>query len=106
MTLWYNVHNSLIYSSGVSVAKVTLVVNSYLCYNKSMEGLLMSERTTPVRIKDSTLKALNKVAGEMQRESGDKISTDAAVWILIQRTFPAIAKEVEPERKRNEDKAS
>lgn len=46
-----------------------------------------------VRINRSTQRAINKVIGELQRQTGENQSADSALRYMIEQTFPKIAEE-------------
>lgn len=51
-----------------------------------------------LRVKEHTQRAINKIVGELQRQTGDSYSADAAVWHLIEQVFPVIADEERQEK--------
>ena len=54
----------------------------------------MSSESTSMRMKNRTITALTKIAGMLQRDTGQKVSADGAAWEAIKKAFPKIAEEV------------
>ena len=54
----------------------------------------MTSKSQPMRMKIRTIRALTKIAGLLQRETGHQVSTDHAAWESIKKAFPDIAAEV------------
>ena len=49
-----------------------------------------------IRVKAHTMRAINKAVGEAQRETGDNLSADSVLWMMIERLYPEIAAEERP----------
>lgn len=48
-----------------------------------------------VRVSDSTKAAINILSGEMQIQTGRKVTADEALWAIINQARPDLAEKVE-----------
>ena len=48
-------------------------------------------KSMPMRVQSKTRRAINLLVGEMQLETGETVSQDAAVWTLIELYRPDLA---------------
>ena len=62
-----------------------------------------------VRVQDYTLRAVNKIVGKIQRETGKGTSANEVVWEMIEKLYPEIAAEERPKpsiRKRKDNSSN